>query len=395
MTDKDFKQEVLDVRKVIEKSTSKVSLRDLEKKGFRQVKVLRAGDINQLISNAVRKVLAAQPQGVMSEDEKKRVMAEARKEVDKSIAEKRALMQEKAALEQKAVQIEEAKKKLEARVHELNSQMVSEKKAFEEEKRAFAKERQSLYEKGLEGQAAASRNYEAQLDDLKGRLQTAEQRARDAVPRDEHEAQRQRAKQTIEELEEENERQKRKLRSLEEEAADGPRLRRAAEEAEESEQRARARITSLTEEVDRLQDTVAQLKAELAEAGSKPAAAANDPELQQMRLQMDRMKDTLSNIANSFAAGPPAAATGGGGGDMSKQFKQLQLNITDQIRKGLGGVRGGGDYDLDLTPEAAAALFAGQADVEVETNIRDVGMKEQKGPGVKDKLNKLRNLRKK
>ena len=47
--DQDLQKQVLDVRKVIEKSTSKVSLRDLEKKGFRQVKVLRAGDINQLI----------------------------------------------------------------------------------------------------------------------------------------------------------------------------------------------------------------------------------------------------------------------------------------------------------------------------------------------------------
>ena len=64
--DGDIKKDILDVRKVIERSTSKVSLRDLEKKGFRKVKVLRAGDINQLIYKAVQTVLAKQPGGMQA-----------------------------------------------------------------------------------------------------------------------------------------------------------------------------------------------------------------------------------------------------------------------------------------------------------------------------------------
>ena len=76
MQDQDLKQEVLDVRKVIEKSTSKVSLRDLEKKGFRQVKVLRAGDINQLIMKAVQNVLAKAPRGGMSQSDIQRIQTE-------------------------------------------------------------------------------------------------------------------------------------------------------------------------------------------------------------------------------------------------------------------------------------------------------------------------------
>src|SRR5579862_4411850 len=83
--DSEMQDNILDVRKAIEKSTSKVSLRDLEKKGFRKVKVLRAGDINQLIYKAVQTVLAKQPAtgGALDEEEKKRIVAEAEAEVQK------------------------------------------------------------------------------------------------------------------------------------------------------------------------------------------------------------------------------------------------------------------------------------------------------------------------
>src|SRR5262245_44618958 len=80
-------KEILDVRKVIERSTSKVSLRDLEKKGFRQVKVLRAGDINQLIYKAVQTVLAKNPAvgGGVSETERQRILDEAKQEYERQL----------------------------------------------------------------------------------------------------------------------------------------------------------------------------------------------------------------------------------------------------------------------------------------------------------------------
>src|SRR5258708_327549 len=80
--DGDMRKDILDIRKVIERSTSKVSLRDLEKKGFRKVKVLRAGDINQLIYKAVQTVLAKQPAG-MSEAERQQVLNEAKQEYER------------------------------------------------------------------------------------------------------------------------------------------------------------------------------------------------------------------------------------------------------------------------------------------------------------------------
>src|SRR5207244_4121589 len=104
--DGDIKKDILDVRKVIERSTSKVSLRDLEKKGFRKVKVLRAGDINQLIYKAVQTVLAKQP-SAMSEGERKQVLAEAQAEYDRQTKQLQALQEAQDRLEEEKSAIAE------------------------------------------------------------------------------------------------------------------------------------------------------------------------------------------------------------------------------------------------------------------------------------------------
>src|SRR5438552_6958645 len=96
--DPDLKKDILDVRNVIEKSTSKVSLRDLEKKGFRKVKVLRAGDINQLIYKAVQTVLAKQPTG-MNEEEREQVLAEAKAEYERQTKQLQQLQETQERIE--------------------------------------------------------------------------------------------------------------------------------------------------------------------------------------------------------------------------------------------------------------------------------------------------------
>lgn len=321
----ELKREVLDVRKVIEKSTSKVSLRDLEKKGFRQVKVLRAGDINQLIFKAVQNVLAKQPRSGMTEEERQQIVKEARTELDRQLKEKKQIAADKT-------QIEEAKLRLEAKVNELNQQMANERRQFEAEKREFTVQKQSLFEKSLENQKQAATNYQDQINDLRKRLESAETR------RDRLEA-----------------------------------------------------------EAERLREELVKAKEDMAGvthgSGLLNADAA---ELQRMRMEAEQrdqqMKSMIEGLANTLAG---AGGGGGNGGDLSKQFKSLQLSLSDQIRKGMGSM-GRGGQDFDLSPEAAAALFAGQADdVQMETNIRDIKVEEKKAAGVNDKLAKLRNLRKK
>jgi chromosome segregation ATPase len=338
----ELKQEVLDVRKVIEKSTSKVSLRDLEKKGFRQVKVLRAGDINQLIFKAVQNVLAKQPRSGMTEEERQQIVKEARSELDRQLKEKKQIAADKG-------QIEEAKLRLEAKVNELNQQMAAERRAFEAEKQTFSQQKQSLFEKSLENQKAAAGNYQGQIDDLRQRLERAEAK-------------------------------KDKLES----------------EVE--------RLRRLDVANERLQEDVERLRAERDDLKEKAASGAHTSgvmnadaaELQRMRMEAEQrdahMKSMIEGLASTLAS---AGGGGGGGTDLSKQFKSLQLSLSDQLRKGIGSM-GRGGQDFDLSPEAAAALFASQADdVKLETNIKDIVVKEQKAAGVNDKLAKLRNLRKK
>ena len=357
----ELSKEALDVRKVIEKSTSKVSLRDLEKKGFRQVKVLRAGDINQLITKSLKNILAKQPRGAgMTEEEKQAIISEARGELDRQMAEKRQLMKEKKEIEAKGQQIEQAKQRLEAKVAELNRQILSEKKAFQDEKRQFEAQKQELYEKGLQGQQDAARNYEGQIQDLRSRLQRAESELEGAVSSADYE------------------RMKRRLAASE-------------DEVDEAKRRARQRVAEMEEEVERL----AAENRKLREEGTQSTAGAVDPaELQRMRFEMEQRDRSLRELIGGIATAT-ASAGGGGGADMSKQFKALQMSISDQLRKSMRGIKGGaGEWD-DLTEAAVMQMVANQTDnVQIETNAADVEVKETKAGSVKSKLARLRNMKK-
>lgn len=436
--DPELNREVLDVRKVIEKSTSKVSLRDLEKKGFRQVKVLRAGDINQLIFKAVQNVLAKQPRGAgMSEEERNRIISEARAEVDQQMAAMREMQTEsqriegeRAQLEARAQQLEQAHKNLEAKLAEVNRQLETQRQAVLREKQAFLAEKQQLFEKGLEGQQLAERKYEAQLQDLQQRLARAEAKteaaegkaaaaagmvsreelaavqqqlaraearaeaaedklrgAAGAVPRDEHEAALARLK-----AQHEGELQEVETRST--------RYRRHADELEESESRLRTRSAALQEDVSRLEGEVARLKRELEEADARQPSGmgtVDAQELQRMRFEMEqsalKTREMFQSLASTLVQAKNAPQDPA---DLQKHFKSLQQGLQDSLRKmaGTGAGKGGlgGDY-LELTAEHAAAIFAEQDQVKVETNIKDIEVKSQSAAGVKDKLSKLKNLR--
>ena len=438
--DPELTREVLDVRKAIERNTSKVSLRDLEKKGYRQVKVLRAGDINQLIFKAVQSVLAKAPRGAaMSEEERQQVMREAKAELDQKLAEHRAL-------EARAQQVQEAHHNLELKLAEVNRQLEAEKKSVLAEKAAFQRDKQALMERSLEGQKVAAGNYEGQLRDLRERLARAEAKAEasngavpreehdrvlaqlaraeakadaaaDAIPREEHEQVRRRLSTQVDDLENDVERYRKQLRQLEEENADVGRLRSAAKEGEELQgevvrlrrraveleeegSRAQSKARSLADDVERLEAEVARLKAELAEAKEHAAPAADtasDAELQRIRQEFEQrqaqMQEMLAGIATSLVEARNVPAEPGAAPDFSKQFERLQLSIGDAVRKAAGR-QGAGGLAGDLTAEQAAALFTNMDVATLETNVRDIEIKEQSAAGVKDKLAKLRNLRK-
>src|SRR5260370_1126803 len=89
-------QDLQEVRKIIEKSTSKVSLRDLEKKGFRKVKVLRSNDIDELIRRAVHAVVAREGVGDSADNEA--LVEKAKEELKQLMTQAQAGEQERAEL---------------------------------------------------------------------------------------------------------------------------------------------------------------------------------------------------------------------------------------------------------------------------------------------------------
>jgi chromosome segregation ATPase len=134
------KKDMLNIQKFIDKSTSKVSLRDLEKKGFRSVKVLKANDIHDLIRKAVDAVLARQ-EGFGAKD-RDRVIKESRREFNKMIketqearlreakldAERNALASKVEDLSRRLTSELADKKRLDTRVEEFSKQLIEERK---------------------------------------------------------------------------------------------------------------------------------------------------------------------------------------------------------------------------------------------------------------------------
>lgn len=397
--DPDLKREVLDVRKVIEKSTSKVSLRDLEKKGFRQVKVLRAGDINQLIFKAVQNVLAKQPRGAMDEGERQKILQDAKSDFDKMMADKKDLVA-------KQNQIEQAHQNLQGKLAQVNQQLAAEKTAILQERQQFERDKQALMESSLQGQQSATANFQGQIEDLRAQAAKADARAQAAqtqaaaaegkaegsVSKEEHDQLRRRMNTQLEDAQDDVERYRKQNRTLEEEHEEQlKKLKKDKVEAEDSVTRAEGKIKALDEDKTRLEEEVNRLRTELAEApkggGSSPE---HDAEFQRLRMEMEqrsaRMQDMMAGIANSLVESRQGG--GGGGGDFSKQFDSLQRNITSAMRKASGA----GQEDFDLTVEQASAIFAAQDNVQLETNIDNVELKTVKAKGINSKLAKLRNL---
>src|SRR5262245_16396292 len=89
--------ETLDIQRVISTSTSNVSIDDLSKKGFKQVKVLNQAVITKLIAEAVDRVLLERAKEI-SRDEREKVIKEAKTQFE-SLAKQR-LEKERGRIEE-------------------------------------------------------------------------------------------------------------------------------------------------------------------------------------------------------------------------------------------------------------------------------------------------------
>ena len=109
-----------DVRKAIEQSSTKSTLQDLAKRGIHRVKVLDEKRINELISEAVERIVSTKT-NLLSPDDRAKLIDASRKELDRLMAEQRAL-------KDKAELMERDKKSVVDEVENLQKQLQTQRK---------------------------------------------------------------------------------------------------------------------------------------------------------------------------------------------------------------------------------------------------------------------------
>lgn len=138
----------LDIPKVIQQSTRRVTLQELQQKGFQNVKILDEQAIQELVAQAVDKVVSSQ-----TAEERARVLADSRKELDR-------LMREHKAEGSRANLLEADKNELIEQVEALQKELQLQMEL----------EEGNLHKKVQEGLASM----QAQVEDLRTRHQAAQ-----------------------------------------------------------------------------------------------------------------------------------------------------------------------------------------------------------------------------
>lgn len=322
--------DTLDIQKVISTSTSSVSLEDLNKKGFKQVKVLNQAIITKLIGEAVDRVLSARSKDI-SREERDKVIKEAKTQFE-TLARKR-LEKERGRIDE----LERSQSSLTSELETLRMRLAASVEVQAERDQAVARAEKLERELGLRNAEAGAT--QAQI------AQLAEAEARGEQARSEAESLR--ARLAAFEVE--------RKKGIEENHT----LRDAlAAEGKRSAQ-LEGQLQARSDELERVRsegaenNNVEKLLAAVAEKLGKSSTG----DMSQVMLSLDTMSRRLSNISS-----------GGGGG-------------------------GGGEVDAEITKDFALnALFDKEKAGGIESNVSNVKLRENKAAGVKGALAKLKKL---
>jgi hypothetical protein len=352
--------DVQQVRKIIEQSASKVSLRDLEKKGFRKVKVLRANDIDELIRRAVHTVIAREGGGVA---EKEEIIKKSREELKEIMAQAQAAEAERAELAaaretlDQQVRMLQAKAKgrddLEARMKELQRRLADAeeaKLAAESESRRFAAQA-SAVDPTIVARAEAAERRAGDLEATLGMLRDESGKLRD-----------------------ENAKVRERLGRVETET-------KLKDEIE---------MPKLRERIEELQGEVRGLKAEL----KRSEAQAPGGGLTEDKLRLF-FKEIIHEVRSSQQAPAPQGAPVDHG--LKEELGRMSRVLADGLaRAGVGrtAASSGTEAELEAAKIGLEKLFAHEAEAAVQSNVADVSIKESQTEGVKDHLKKLKAMRK-
>jgi len=119
-------------------ASSKITISDLERHGFRQVEVARPADVEDLIKQAVADVLGREADG------EGQIAAEAHGELGRLLAEQRNLQALQRELAQQQAEVERAHQKLQSSLAEVNAQLSARKRALQAEREAFEREKEAF-----------------------------------------------------------------------------------------------------------------------------------------------------------------------------------------------------------------------------------------------------------
>jgi chromosome segregation ATPase len=364
----------VDVRAAIEKNSYLTSVADLERRGKRQVKVIKTSLIYDLIHQAVENVQRGRETG-MGEEERQRLVEESKKEFDRLLSEQQRQRQELADLQ-------EANLDAERLVNDLNRQLAEQNerlRAEAERVRALEEENARLQAAGAEAEGADSGRMQKATDKIHG-LEEALKVARQAAQENERK------------LHDQIDQLKNQEASRDESAGQLHEIIRRRE----AELEAAKAAAGQTEEY-RMQ--IAGLTAELkAVRENQPATDSLLNELREMREDLKSLESRNRELEAIAAAAPPAAATAGAGtAGIEELLEKKMAQISSELSAKLASLKHGTDVgtspeDIKLTIQR---IFTDELDGKVVSNIGEIKVKERKAGGIAANLERLKNLGKK
>ncbi|MHC4391194.1 MAG: hypothetical protein ACYS22_07740 [Planctomycetota bacterium] len=357
--------ELARVRKIIEKSTSKVSLRDLEKKGFRKVKVLRSNDIDQMIRRAVETALSS------GTEDRERLVASTKKALKEQMAQAKQTNSELNELRGHAETALKRARAAENRVIELEMALDQAKSGTNNaavQQLASERAKGQQFQAQLEGAQATERQAKQALSEVEERLRRFEERERD------HD----RAEST---------------------------LRRRLEEAEARAMGAESRAATAENRIQQ----VGALQQELMEARTALKQAETEKRLTE-ELEIPRLRARIQELEAQGSGGQTVdpntmrnvlrellqeqGMTGGGGNQQTAASLQRLERLLGDMGRGKDSA-GVSAADEEAMKVSLAALFSHEKDTALETNIESVQLREKTTSGVKSNLSRLKSMRKK
>lgn len=330
-----------DVKKIIERSTSKTTLSELQKRGYQQVKVLDETTLMKLIHDAVTNIIQGKA-GLLSTEDREQIYKDARQELNR-------LMKEYQDTKKQADTANADKQQLIQKIHLLEKQIEAAKKMG--------------FEEGMRSQKDYAAKLEKQVENLK-----AQADAQSKVANEETANQLDFYKKQYETLGTECEQLKDELRK----------------KLVSAEQKYREGIESQKPFIETLQVRISQLEGERKEMQQKIIDL--EKELAEKRALADlgaKVQDKIAAISNNDSA-------------LNDKFSSLVLKSLDGLTRKIAAMKHklGVEEDVEYKPDEK--LLEQMLNAEVESNVTGGGVETTTGELSEEEkaLQKLRNIKK-